>query len=92
MIGGALGQRMTDLSLGGSYKRAPMPFLVLLIRTVGGAFVDVLVPLRLASGVIKNGSNRLLAGSMAGHDVEEFLGSPWALMSQLMDQGLIGGP
>ena len=29
---------------------------------------------------------------MAGGDVEELLGGSWALTSQLMDQGLIGGP
>ena len=52
---------------------------------VRGAFVGVLVPLCLASGGIENFSNRLLAGSMAGHNVEEFLGSLWSLMSQLMD-------
>ena len=29
---------------------------------------------------------------MAGGDVEEFLGGSWALASQLVNQGLIGGP
>ena len=29
---------------------------------------------------------------MTGGDVEELLGGSWALMSQLMDQGLAGGP
>ena len=29
---------------------------------------------------------------MASGDVEELLGGSWALMSQLMDQGLAGGP
>ena len=58
---------------------------------VGGAFVGILVPLRLASRAIKNCSNHLI-GSVAGRDVEEFLTSMWALMSQLMDQGLAGGP
>ena len=93
VIGGALGRRSAGFSLGGSHERAPAPFpVLLLIRTVRGAFVGVLVPLRLASGAIKNCSNCLLVGSVAGRDVEEFLGSPWALMSQLMDQGLAGGP
>ena len=70
-----------------------MPSLVLLlIQTIGEAFIGVLVPLCLASGAIKNCSNRLLAGSLAGRNVEEFLGGPWALMSQLVDQGLAGGP
>ena len=59
---------------------------------VGGAFVSVLVPLCLASGAIKNCSNRLLAESMAGRDVKEFLGSSWAFTSQLVNQGLVGGP
>ena len=29
---------------------------------------------------------------MAGGDVEELLGGSWALMSQLVNQGLAGGP
>ena len=29
---------------------------------------------------------------MAGGDVEELLGGSWALMSQLVNQGLVGGP
>ena len=29
---------------------------------------------------------------MAGGDVQEFLGGPWALASQLMNQRLAGGP
>ena len=29
---------------------------------------------------------------MAGGDVQEFLGGPWALASQLMNQGLAGHP
>ena len=29
---------------------------------------------------------------MAGGDVEELLDGLWALMSQLVDQGLVGGP
>ena len=88
VIGGALRQRSIGFSFGSGHKRAPEPFLVLLIQTVGGAFVSVLILLRLASGAIKNCSNRFLAGSMVGRDVEEFLGSLWALM----DQGLAGGP
>ena len=86
VIGGALGQSSIGFSLGGGYEQAPVPFPILLfIRTVGGAFVGVLVPLRLASVAIENCSNRFLARSMAGRNVEEFLGSPWALTSQLMD-------
>ena len=93
VIGGALGRRSTGFSLDGGHERASAPFLVLLlIGAVGGAFVGVLVPLPLASGEIKNCSNHLLTGSVAGRDVDEFLGSLWALTSQLMDQGLVGGP
>ena len=74
-------------------RASPAPFSVLLlIRTVGGAFVGVLIPLHLASRAIENCSNRLLNENVAGHDVIEFLGSPWALTSQLRDQGLVGGP
>ena len=29
---------------------------------------------------------------MASGDLEELLGGSWALMSQLMNQGLVGGP
>ena len=90
---GALDWRSTGFSLSGGHERAPALFSVLLpIRTVGGAFVGVLVPLPLAFGEIKNCSNHLLTGSVASRDVEEFLGSPWALMSQLVDQGLVGCP
>ena len=93
MIGGALGRRSASFSLHGGHEQAPVLFLVLLlIRMVGGAFIGVLVPLRLASGAIKNCSNRLLVGSVVCRDVEEFLGSSWALTSQLMDQVLTGGP
>ena len=93
VIGGALSHRLTSFSLGGSHERAPVPFSVLLlIGVVRGGFVGILVLLRLASGAIKNCSNHLLARSVAGRDVKEFLGSLWALTSQLMDQGLAGGP
>ena len=93
VIEGALDWCSTGFLLSGGHERAPTPFLVLLlIRTVGGAFINVLIPLRLASRVIKNYSNHLLAGSVASRDVEEFLGSLWALTSKLMDQGLAGGP
>ena len=83
---GALGWCSTGLLLGDGHEQAPAPFLVLLlIRTVGEAFVGILILVRLASRAIKNCSNRLLVGSVASHDVEEFLGSPWAFTSQLMD-------
>ena len=48
---------------------------------VGGAFTGVLVPLRLALGIVENRSNRLLARGMAGGDVEEPLGGSQSLTS-----------
>ena len=70
-----------------------MPLLVLLLAgTVGGAFVDVLVPLCLAIEAVKDRSDRLLTQGMAGGDVEELLGGLRALTSKLANQKLIGGP
>ena len=75
-------QRSTGFSISGRHERASVPFSVLLlIGAVGGAFIDVLVPLRVASRAIKNCSNRFLTGSVASHDAEGFLGSLWALTS-----------
>ena len=80
-------------AVGGGHKRALTPLLVLLlVGTVGGAFVGVLVPLCLAFEAVKNHPDRLLARGVAGGDVEELLGGSRALTSQLMDQGLVGGP
>jgi hypothetical protein len=42
--------------------------------------------------VVKNHFDRFLVRSVAGGNVEELLGSSWALAPQLVDQGLIGGP
>ena len=70
-----------------------MPLLVLLfIRMVQGAFAGVLVLLCLALGAVENHPVRLLARGVAGDDVEELLGSSRALTSQLVNQGLTGGP
>ena len=70
-----------------------MPLLVLLLtRMVGGTFADILVPLCLALEAVEDRSNRLLARGMVGGDVEELLGGSRALTSQLVNQGLIGGP
>ena len=81
------------LVVGSGHELALAPLLVLLVvGVVGGAFVDVLVPLCLALGVVKNCPDRPLARGMAGGDVEELLGGSRALTSQLVDQGLIGGP
>ena len=90
---GTLGGLPTPLAVGGGHERALVPLLVLLLtRMVGGAFVDVLILLCLALEAVKDRSDRLLARDMAGGDVEELLGGSWALTSQLMDQGLVGGP
>jgi hypothetical protein len=59
---------------------------------VGGAFAGVLIPLRLAIGTSKITTTTSSHKSVAGSDVEELLGGPWALTSQLMYQGLAGGP
>ena len=47
---------------------------------------------RSAFEVVKDRSNCLLTRGMAGGDVKEPFGGLWALMSQLMDQGLASGP
>ena len=63
------------LAIDNSYERALAPLLVLLfVGTVGGAFAGVLVPLCLAFEAIENRPDRLLAGGMAGGDVEALLG------------------
>ena len=64
------------------HERALAPLLVLLLaRTVGGAFIDVLISLCLALETVKDRSDRLLARGMVGGDVEEFLGGSQALTS-----------
>ena len=81
------------LAVGSGHEQALMPLLVLLlVGAVGGAFAGVPVPLCLALGVIENHPDRLLAQGVAGGNVEELLGGSWALMSQLVNQGLVGGP
>ena len=66
----------------GSHERALVLLLVLLLdRTVGGAFVGVLVPFRLALEVVQDRSARHFTRGMAGDDVEELLGGLWALAS-----------
>ena len=59
---------------------------------VGGPFASILVLLCLALEVVEDRSDRLLARGMAGGDVEELLSGSWALTSELVNQGLIGGP
>ena len=87
-------RRASDpLAVGSGHKRALMLLLVLLlVGTVGGAFVDVLVLFCLALEEVEYRSDRLLARGMAGGDVEELLSGSQALMSQLMDQGLASDP
>ena len=93
MFWGTLGGLPTSLAVGSGYKRALTPLLVLLlVGAVGGAFVGVLVPFCLVFGAVENCPDRLFTGGMAGGDVEELLGGSWALASQLVNQGLIGGP
>ena len=60
--------------------------------TLGGAFVGGLVPPRLAIGAVEDGSDRFLSRGVTGGDVQEFLGSPRAPASQLVDQGFAGCP
>ena len=92
VVRGTLGGLLTPLAVGGGHERALTPLLVLLDGMVGGAFAGVLAPLHLAFKAVKDRSDHLLTQGMAGGDVEELLGGSWALMSQFMNQGLIGGP
>ena len=65
----------TPLAVDGGHKRALAPLLVLLLaRTVGGTFADVLVLLCLALEAVEDHSDGLLTRGMAGGDVEELLG------------------
>ena len=68
--------------VGGGHERALMPLLVLLLaETVGGAFVGVLIPFRLALEVVEDRSDSLFARGVAGGDVEELLGGSRTLTS-----------
>ena len=60
---GTLGWLLTPpLVVGGGHERALAPLLVLLlVRTVGGAFAGVLVPLCLAFEAVEGRPDRLLA-------------------------------
>ena len=60
-------------------------FVLLLVGAVGGSFAGVLVPLCLAFGAVENSPDRLLARGVAGGDVEELLGGPRTLVTQLVD-------
>ena len=93
MVRGTLSGLLMPLAVGGGNKRALAPLLVLLLAgMVGGAFAGILIPLRLALEAVEDRSDRLLARGMASSDVDELLGGSRALVSQLMEQGLVGGP
>ena len=93
VVRGTLGGLLTPLAVDSGHERALTPLLVLLLDgTVGDAFTGVLVPLCLAFEAVKDRSDLLLTRGMASGDVEELLGGSWALMSQLVNQGLAGGP
>jgi hypothetical protein len=63
VVRGALGRCLLALLLGSNHERGPVSLLVplFLTRAVGGAFTDILVPLGLASGTVKDRPDRLLA-------------------------------
>ena len=61
VVRGTLDRLLTPFAVGGGHERALVPLLVLLLaRTVGGAFASVLVPLCLALEVVEDRSDRLL--------------------------------
>jgi hypothetical protein len=79
--------------VGGGYEGTPVVRLVLLLpRAVRGALAGAFIVLCLALGTVKDCPNCLLARGMARCNVKELLSGLWALVSQLMDQGLVGGP
>ena len=82
VVRGTLGGLSTPLAVDGGHERALVPlFVLLLIGTVGGAFVDVLVPFCLALEAVEDHSDHLLPRGMASGDVKELLGGSWALTS-----------
>ena len=82
VVRGTLGGLPALLAVGSGHERALTPLLVLLLtRTVGGAFAGVLVPLCLALEAVEDRFDRLLARGVAGGDVEELLGGSRALTS-----------
>ena len=79
--------------VGSGHEQALTPLLILLLgRTMGGAFAGVLVLPRLALEAVEDRFDRFFTRGMASGDVEELLGGSWALTSQLVNQGLISGP
>ena len=93
VVWSALRGLLTSPVVGGGHEPALAPLLVLLlIGDVGGAFASVLIQLCLAFEAVEICPDRLLARGVAGGDVEELLGGSQALTSQLVNQGLTGGP
>ena len=82
VIWSALSGLPTTIAVCGGHKRALTPLLFLLLSgMIGGAFVDVLVPPRLAFEAVEDCSDRFFARGVAGGDVKEFLGGSWAIAS-----------
>ena len=93
MVWGALHGLPTTPAVCGGHERALASLLFIFLGgMIGGAFAGILVPPRLAFEAVEDRSNRFFTRGMAGGDVEEFLGGSRALMSQLMDQELVGSP
>ena len=70
------------LAVGDVHERALVPLLILLLDgMVGGAFINFLLPLRLAFEAVEDRSDPLLARGMSSGDVEEILGGSRALTS-----------
>ena len=94
MVQSALRGLPTTTVVSGGHGRALAPLILILLfgGTIGGAFTGVLVSPHLAIEAIEDGIDCFLARGVAGGDVEELLGGSWVLMSQLVNQGLAGGP
>jgi hypothetical protein len=79
--------------LGDGHKEVPTQLLVLLLGVATRVtLVGVLLPLFLALSIMEDGSHCLLAGGKVGGNVQELPSCAWALVSQLLDQLLAGGP
>jgi hypothetical protein len=80
------------LGVGGGDERTVALLLVLLLLLPARVVGDTLVPLGLTLGAIKNRSHSILAGRVAGGNVEKLLGGTGALTPLFVDQALGGGP
>ena len=93
VVHGTLGGLLASLTVARGHNQALASLFVLLLDgTVGGTFTDVHILLCLDFEVVEDRSDRLLARGVAGGDVDELFGGSWALTSQLVNQGLAGGP